>query len=353
VADGPLVPLRGPSLHLNLQRRRALVTALIVGFLLAAVLVSVPGAGAQAYLPAPGQSFQGVTGQPVASYERAVGKHPAVYQVFSAWGEYLPGMFADAAAAHARLMIHITTASGTREMITPAGIASGAGDAWLIALNNAIAAGGRPVYIRLMAEMDGSWNPYSAYDATGAPRGAAHSTREFRLAWKRVTLILRGGSLRHIDGMLRRLGLPLLRTRSDLPAGKVAMLWVPQVAGSPAIAGNQPRAYWPGRAWVDWVGTDFYSKFPNFPGLTSFYNAFPGAPFVFGEWAMWGGDDPNFVSQLFSWARSHPRTRMLMYNEGMTSDGPFRLSRYPGSAQALRAALASPRYPAFTPDWSH
>jgi hypothetical protein len=158
VADGPLVPLRGPSLHLNLQRRPALVTALTVVVLLAAVLVSAPRAGAQAYLPPPGQNFQGVTGQPVASYERAVGKHPAVYQVFSAWGEYLPGMFADAADAHARLMIHITTASGMREMITPAGIASGAGDAWLIALNNAIAAGGRPVYIRLMAEMDGSWN---------------------------------------------------------------------------------------------------------------------------------------------------------------------------------------------------
>jgi hypothetical protein len=74
---------------------------------------------------------------------------------------------------------------------------------------------------------------------------------------------------------------------------------------------------------------------------------------VFGEWAMWGGDDPGFVSQLFGWARSHPRTRMLMYNQGMTSGGPFRLSRYPGSARALRAALASPTYPAFTPDWKH
>jgi hypothetical protein len=351
VADGPVVPRRGPSLHLNLQRRLALVTLLALVILPAGSALSAASATAQAYLPPPGQSFQGVTGEPVAAYEQAVGKHPAVYQVFSAWGEFLPGMFADAAAARARVMIHITTASGTREMITPAGIASGQGDGWLIALNHAIAASGHPVYIRLMAEMDGSWNPYSAYNANGSPRDAAHSTREFRLAWKRVTLILRGGSLRHIDGVLRRLGLPRLRTQSDLPAGKVAMLWVPQVAGSPALAGNQPRAYWPGRAWVDWVGTDFYSKFPNFSGLTSFYNAFTGAPFVFGEYAMWGADNPGFVSEVFGWMRSHPRARMMIYNQGLVSGGPFRLSRYPSAARALRAALASPRYPAFAPDW--
>src|ERR1039458_4874158 len=30
------------------------------------------------------------------------------------------------------------------------------------------------------------------------------------------------------------------------------------------------------RAYVDWVGTDFYSKFPNFTGLDTFYKEFPG-----------------------------------------------------------------------------
>ncbi|HZU40627.1 MAG TPA: hypothetical protein VE992_06230 [Solirubrobacteraceae bacterium] len=309
------------------------------------------GATADAFLPSPGQIFQGVAGQPISEYQQATGKHPAVYQVFSAWGEYLPGMFKDAAAAQARLMIHITTASGTQEMITPAGIAAGQGDAWLISLNNAIFQSGRPTYIRLMAEMDNANNPYCAFGSTGAYRGAGHSPTAYKNAWRRVTLILRGGPVATIDAQLHALGMPPVHASGTLPTPQVAMLWVPMTGGSPDIAGNQPADYWPGRQWVDWVGTDFYSKFPNFTGLNSFYAAFRGLPFVFGEWAMWGGDDPGFVRELFGWVRSHPRVRMMIYNQGVNPVGPFRLSRFPASARALRSLLASPVFSSFTPDW--
>jgi hypothetical protein len=336
----------------NLPRRWPLVTPLVCAFLLLSWGWSAGQASARAYLPPAGEVFQGVAGQPISAYQQAVGKHPAVYQVFAAWGEYLPGIFADAAAARARLMIHITTASGTREMITPEGIADGEGDAWLIALNHAMYASGHVTYIRLMAEMDAYWNPYSAFNADGSPRNASHSTVAFKQAWKRVTLILRGGRLARIDRQLARLGMPSLRTRGDLTRPKAAMLWVPQVAGAPEVAANSPWAYWPGRRWVDWVGTDFYGKFPNFSGLSSFYDAFPGQPFTFGEWALWGADDPGFVDQLLGWVRSHPRARMLIYNQGVKSDGPFRISRYPNAARALRLLLASPVFPAYAPDWA-
>ena len=249
-------------------------------------------------------------------------------------------------------MIHITTASGTREMISPLGIADGNGDAWLIALNHAMSASGHVTYIRLMAEMDGNWNPYSAFNADGSPRDAAHSTHAFKLVWERVTLILRGATLSHIDLVLARLGMPRLHARADLPAPEVAMLWVPQVAGSPGVPGNAPSAYWPGGRWVDWLGTDFYGKFPNRSGLTSLYDAFPGQPFVFGEYALWGADDPGFVDQLPAWVSSHPRARMLIYNQGVLADGPFHLSLYPNAARALRRLLASSVFPAFTPDWA-
>jgi hypothetical protein len=308
-------------------------------------------AGASQFLPPAGKVFQGITDNPVASYSAAVGKHPAVYQEFVAWGQWLPGIAQGGLTAHARMMMAITTAYGTREAITPGGIAAGAGDAWLIGLNNALYASGNITYIRLMGEMDGYWNPFSAYNANGTPRDRAHSAAAYRQAWKRVTLILRGGPLAHIDGMLARLGMPPLRTSSDLPRPKVAMLWVPQTAGDPLVAGNQPGAYWPGSAWVDWVGTDFYSKFPNFAGLNAFYREFPGKPFVFGEYALWGADNPGWVDELFAWVSSHPRVRMLMYNQGARADGPFQLSRYPRSARELRRLLASPKFPAFAPEF--
>ena len=307
-------------------------------------------ASAQPFLPPPGKVFAGVAGQPLSSYENAVGKHPAVYQEFVAWGQYLPGITADATRARSRLMLHITTAYGSSEAITPAAIAAGRGDSWLIGLNRAIFDSGNVTYIRLMAEMDGYWNPYSAYNSDGSRRDAAHSTSAYKQAWKRVTLIMRGGSLKHIDAVLHRLRMPPLRATADLPQPEVAMLWVPQVAGSPNVAGNQPRAYWPGPQWVDWVGTDFYGKYPNFSGLTSLYNAFPGQPFVFGEWALWGADDPGFVDRLFGWVGAHPRARMLVYNQGVSTDGPFRLSRYPRAAAELRRLLAGAKFPAYAPE---
>ena len=100
-----------------------------------------------------------------------------------------------------------------------------------------------------------------------------------------------------------------------------------------------------GGAYVDWVGTDFYSRFPNFHWLDDFYRDFGGKPFVFGEWALWGGDDPAFVARLFGWIGSHPRVRMVVYNQGALTDGPFRLNRYPRSAPrcARRSRTAASR----------
>ena len=87
----------------------------------------------------------------------------------------------------------------------------------------------------------------------------------FRAAWRRATLILRGGPRAVIDAKLRALHLPPLQGGDgDLPRPKLAMMWVPQTEGSPAIKANSARDYWPGGRYVDWVGTDFYSRFPAF-----------------------------------------------------------------------------------------
>ena len=260
----------------------------------------------------------------------------------------MPGITADAADARARLMIMISTRSGPQEQITPEGIARGQGDAWLISLQNSIAASGLVTYVRLMAEMDGYWNAFSAFNANGTPARRGPFER-------RVQAGLAAGDADHARREPRRTstrsctgsGIPPLHASGDLPTAKVAMLWVPQVApGDPDVPGNQPSDYWPGRAWVDWVGTDFYSFAQNFSGLSAFYDAYPGFPFVFGEYAVGEtSDDPGFIDALFGWAASHPRVRMMIYNMGIRTDGPFRLSRYPQSARALRQALAALKVP--------
>jgi hypothetical protein len=313
----------------------------------AALALAAPaGARAGALLPPPGKAFAGVTGgYTIDSFERETGSHPAVFQFFSSFGGSMEYMFDGAEAGRSRLAIHISTLRDGREVITPRGIGRGDGDAYLVKLSERIAESGNPVYIRLMSEMNGHWNPYCAFDASGRSRGAAHTTAWFRRAWRRTVLIVRGGHVAAIDARLRRMNLPPLQTeRTELPRPQVAFMWVPQVAGAPDTRGNSPRAYWPGKRWVDWVGTDFYSKFPNWSGLERFYRQFRSKPFVFAEWALWDRDDPGFVRRLFGWSRSHKRVRMLLYNQGKESPGTFRLSRYPRARAELARQLQAPRF---------
>ena len=323
---------------------------------LAAVFaLALPAAArAEALLPPKGKVFAGVTGgYDIGGFQRETRSHPAVFQFFSAWGGSMEYMFRGAEQGRSRLMIHISTLRGSSEVITPRGIARGGGDGYLLRLNRRIAESGRPVYIRLMAEMDGYWNPYCAFDANGRSRGGAHTTRWFRQAWRRTVIVTRGGRVAAIDARLRRLGLPPLDTGAEwLPRPRVSFHWVPQVAGAPDIRRNSPRAYWPGSRYVDWVGTDFYSKFPNWGGLERFYRAFRRKPFAFGEWALWDGDDAGFVRKLFHWSRRHRRVRMLLYNQGKPSPGTFRLRRYPRGLRALRRALNAPWIAEYAPEYA-
>jgi hypothetical protein len=310
--------------------------------LLAALLVA-PAAAARPYLAPHGGVSLGVAGRAqTGDYVRAHGREPAVFQTFVMFGGPVDYAFARAASLGAAPMLHISTADGpgAPERVTPKGIATGAMDGWLVALQAKAAAAGGPVYLRPMGEMNGYWNQYSAYGQHGR-RDAAHSTRWFKRAWRRIAIVMRGGPA--VDAQLAAQHLPPLG-RGPLPNAQVAMVWCPQVAGAPDVPGNAPKAYWPGARYVDWVATDFYSKFPNFAGLERFYGQFGGKPFAFGEWAIWDRDDPVFVKRLFGWVGSHPRVRMLVYNQGARHGGPFDLARYPAASRAIRHATRSARF---------
>jgi hypothetical protein len=320
----------------------------VLAVLAAACLIAPATASADAYLPPQGKVFSGLTGGlSVDLFQRQTGNHPAVFGFFTKFYGANEFIFRSVQQADSRLMLHISTQDGygTREVVTPRGIAQGDGDRYLVNLNRRIAEHGQPTYIRLMAEMNQANNGYAAFDKRGRSRGPAHTTAQFKQAWRRSTLILRGGAVAGIDAKLRGLGLPPVETNAqELPRAPIAMVWVPQTRGTPDIPANMPRAYWPGGRYVDWVGTDFYSRFPNFHWLDDFYRDFGGKPFVFGEWALWGADDPGFVNRLFAWIGSHPRAKMVLYNQGALTDGPFRLNRYPRSKAALRRALSHRRF---------
>ena len=329
----------------------AVIAALALG-------VSAPEARAAAYPPPPGKVYAGVTGglQPsdFTSFAAFTGHNAPVWNLFLSWNtgvaamQYVRVRFQQAPGLRARLMLSLTTVTSSgAQAITPAGIASGSGDQYFLNLNRELGAAGQIAYVRPLGEMNQADNAYSAY-GHGGKRGASHSTANFRRAWKRLALILRGGNVAAINARLRALGMGPVRTAAAaLPAPPVALVWCPQVAGNPDVPGNAARAYWPGGAYVEWVCTDFYSGHPNFSGLNRFYAEFGrrGKPFAFGEWGIYpGGDAPGFVSRLFAFVRSHPNVRMVLFNQGNRPGGRFRLQRYPRSAAALRGALRDPRF---------
>jgi len=249
-------------------------------------------------------------------------------------------------------MLHLSTAPGQHRAgrISPGAIARGDGDAYLVRLGATLAEHGGPVHLRLLAEMNNCDLAYAPLDCRGRSRGPAHTAGRFVQAWRRAALILHGGDVDAVDARLRALGLPAVDTDAEtLAQPEVALMWAPMTGGSPMVAALAPERFWPGRAYVDWVGTSFYSRFPNFHFLEPFCRELAAGqrrPFAFGEWAMCGADDAGFVRRLFAWVRAHPRVRMLVYNQGQDPGGPLRLRRHPRAAAALRAELRAPRYAA-------
>ena len=74
-----------------------------------------------------------------------------------------------------------------------------------------------------------------------------------------------------IDARLASAGLPPLRSATGtlptgLPRAPIAVIWSPLPSGSPATKANQPDRFYPGAAYTDWAGTDFYSPYPELEG---------------------------------------------------------------------------------------
>jgi hypothetical protein len=329
--------------------------------LLATVCLAVPAsAHASPFLPPGNKVFWGGQGGYsagfIADFERQSGKHPAVFNYFISWRNsssnfhWLGFRLDDARRQRARTMLSLST---TDTNLKPADLANGAGDGFLIGLNRLLADEGGVTYVRPQSEMNNANNPYSPYDLSGRSRGPAYSTGQFIRSWRRLALILRGGEVAAIDQKLRRLRMPPVRTSAvELPQPQVALLWVPLSYGNPEIPKNHPKYFWPGKAYVDWVGTTWYSPYRNSSAMARLVNypKWRSKPFAFAEWGVWGAESPGFVSQFFSFLKSHPRVRMAVYYQSASLKPEFRLANHPRSRAALRKAVRWPRLTGYAPE---
>jgi hypothetical protein len=309
-------------------------------------LVLVLVAAAVLAPPAAARPFLGVLGGQ-ARFRTLTGQRSTVGHIIIGWNQgYSWGMpLARLIPQYGPMpMLGIGTSSwpSKREAITPQAIALGRGDPYLYALNRAIAQWARPIYLRPFGEMDGHWNAYCAYTASGRAKGTSHSTAWFRRAFARVYLLAHGGTAAQIDARLSRLGLPPVRSDLALnPYPTLRVIWNPQAEGSPNVRGNRPQAYYPGDRYVDVVGNDIYDigYRPQWAANERLYKAHPSKQYVFPEWGLWGIDDPGFIRTMAKFVRTHRRVEMLSWFNGLNRGGTFDIATKPRSRAAYRALI--------------
>jgi hypothetical protein len=358
-------------------RQLASVLALCLALVLPAA-ANGRGRHHEVFRPPHGRIFHGVSDTGSARdfrvFNHRVGEHTALLQSFGRWGgQHLVGGLHRWRITHTRGVLSLSTAPGGEpELIAPRRIARGHGDGYILRLGRTIARSGQVVYIRLFPEMNGSWNPYCAYNADGSSRGPSHATRAFRDAWRRFVLIARGGKRGAINRKLVKLGMPrIYRAESNrdpiyakrhvptvLPRPQIAFMWVPQTIGSPDLRGNAPGRYWPGGRYVDWIGADIYSKFATphvWAAFRDFYKHWRQPrkhhwPFVVGEYSPWDNDYSGaFTRRLLDWALHHRRVRALVYYRSVTPNNPFDINHWPRARSVLRHQLRNPRFAEFAP----
>jgi len=291
----------------------------------------------------------GITGD-VARFNDQTGQVSNVRQAFLGWdqghsyGSSFSILFRNLAPIP---MIHLgTKGRGKTEAITPGGIASGQGDGYLIALNEAIAVWGKGIYVRPMAEMNNASALWSGYLANGRPRDAAHSPPSYRNAFARIYVILHGGSASAVNAKLTQLGLPPLNG-GDLPVNpfpRLRIVWSPLASDNPRVPGNAAERYYPGAAFVDVEGGDIYDErltdTAPWQGLEHLYSVARSRhePFAVPEWGLFQLDDPAFVQHMCTFLKTHAATELAAFYESRPAS-IFDLESKPKSRSAYRVCI--------------
>ncbi|HXR29949.1 MAG TPA: glycosyl hydrolase [Solirubrobacterales bacterium] len=338
---------------------RATRSSLALAALAACVLCVLAPAGAEggALLPRGKKIFFGIsdTGDPAdfGQFSKDLRKHPALIETFRTWGSDFPESIERWQEARARPVLHFTTADNDdgHELISPRAIAQGYGDEYLIRLNRLFWEKQMRAYLRPLGEPNRCLNVYAAYDCAGNPRDKAHKPRWYKLAFRRMHVILHGGGKRSaIDRRLAEAGVaPLQSELAGLPRAPIAVLWSTLPAGSPTVPQNRPRYFYPGDPYVDWVGTDFYSDNQDWKSLNGMYRRYASKPFSLPEFGVSSGDDPAYMRKLMTWVERHRRCKMLIYYQDFGSTSSYRIQNYPASLAVLSDFLHSPRFPHFAP----
>ena len=231
---------------------RAAVLGAVVVLALAAAALRPPDGGAalSATLVPQKGALLGAMAPRVRKFQRLIRHRVAIEHSFYGWEHVFPGTHERWTVGHHRIPMITWKPTGA----SLAGIVHGNFDPLIRARAVAARTFGKRFFLRFAHEMNGDWYPWSGYN-TGK------SGARYIAAW------------RHIHRIFDNVG-----------ATKVVWVWSPHWKSFPMEAWNDFRNYYPGDAYVDWVGIDGYNhgsighwKWTSFRHLfRNVYNAYAG-----------------------------------------------------------------------------
>jgi len=215
------------------MRRRLLVAGLAACLIIVAgsafALTRPPSVPRRGALPARPVSYVGLytAGLPasyagVTAFSQATGVSPTLVSYYSGWYEPFQAGFARTVSRHGA--VPLVQINPTR--VSLAAIVAGQYDPYLRSFARAVRAYGQPVILGFGHEMNGPWYPWGYHHTPAAV---------FVAAWRHVVTVFRAAG-----------------------AGNVTWLWTVNTINALGRQIPSPAAWWPGSAYVTWVGIDGY-----------------------------------------------------------------------------------------------
>jgi mannan endo-1,4-beta-mannosidase len=197
---------------------------------------------------------------PAQEVSALVGRNPNLLGQYVEWGSAFDKAAAARATSFGALYYMAWEPFGT----TVASIANGASDSYITGVAKSARAFGGPVAISFGHEMNGNWYPWGTSKATPT---------EFVAAW------------RHIHDLFAAAG-----------ATNVIWIWNPNIVNP--MPGVQLKPFWPGSAYVNWVGITGYFATTGPDTFTGVYGPtiteikqFTSEPIIIAETAVETGPD--------------------------------------------------------------
>jgi mannan endo-1,4-beta-mannosidase len=264
-------------------------------------LTSRPGSYLGVYKDGAPDSYAGLT-----AFTRATGVRPDLVSYYSGWLEPFRAGFAATAARHGAVPLIQLEPTG----ISLAAIAAGRYDAYLRSYAAAVRSYRDPVILSFCHEMNAWWYSWGY-------RGTSPAT--FIAAWRHVVTLFRAAGARN-----------------------VTWLWTVNVIDADGGI-RAPAAWWPGRAYVDWIGLDGYYKqagtfAPLFGPTIKAVRALARDPVLIAETGVAPATDkPAKITNLFAGVRAYGLLGLVWFDAVGIKD--WRLDS-PAATSAFRRGAA-------------